>query len=136
MILLRIFSGPWIRDSLSSSIPIILRLGIFMVAQISWMFFCQKFFRCNIFFDRCINFFYCVSENWQWIKIYTACGPLPLLVAIWPLLLCSHTSPILCIYPSRLSLKFPSLPFAWDNSDISTLGKIMLNKLACFSLSS
>jgi hypothetical protein len=41
--LLKIFSGPWSCDSSPSSIPIILRLGLLMVSQISWIFCVRNF---------------------------------------------------------------------------------------------
>jgi hypothetical protein len=42
MILLKIFSRPCIWES-SPSIPIILRLGLFIVSQISWMLYAMNF---------------------------------------------------------------------------------------------
>jgi hypothetical protein len=44
MFLLTTFSGPFCCDSLPSSNPIILRLGILMVFQIFWMFCVRNFF--------------------------------------------------------------------------------------------
>jgi hypothetical protein len=38
MILLKIFSGPWILKLSPSSIPVILRFALFTVSQISWVF--------------------------------------------------------------------------------------------------
>jgi hypothetical protein len=39
MILLKMFSGTLNRESLPSSIPIIFRFVLFIVSQISWIFF-------------------------------------------------------------------------------------------------
>jgi hypothetical protein len=43
MILLRLFSGPWSWDSSPTSLPIILRFGLFMVSQGSRMFYVRNF---------------------------------------------------------------------------------------------
>jgi hypothetical protein len=58
MILLKIFPVSLARVS-SFSVPIILRLGLFIVSQYSWMF-CGRSFRFNTFFDQCVHFFYCI----------------------------------------------------------------------------
>jgi hypothetical protein len=43
IILLKIFIGPLSWESLLSSIPIILRLGLLIVSWISWMFWVRSF---------------------------------------------------------------------------------------------
>jgi hypothetical protein len=43
MILLKMFSGSLRWESLLSSIPIILRFGLFIVSWISWMFWVRNF---------------------------------------------------------------------------------------------
>lgn len=54
--LLKIFLGPWRWES-SPFIVIIIKFGLVLLSQISWMFFCQKLFRYNVLFNRFINFF-------------------------------------------------------------------------------
>jgi hypothetical protein len=43
MVLLKIFSGPLSWESFSSSIPVIFRFALFIMSQISWMFYIINF---------------------------------------------------------------------------------------------
>ena len=62
MVLLKAISGPLAEILFLSFIPIILRFGFVIMAQISWMFL-SEVFRFNIFSDQCIYFFHSIFTS-------------------------------------------------------------------------
>jgi hypothetical protein len=94
-----------------SSIPIILRLGLFKGSQIFWMFYVSNFFRFNIFFDWCISFFalYLLRE----ISSSISCIQLVMLVvSVVPGLFLKFLSPGFPQFVFSLLLLFPLSGFA------------------------